>query len=127
MAQKFRATLIIVSAIHATTIMGGKPSLFKSWTITAALPRQQVPGITQAKGEAAGRNLSPNAAEMTGAATNAAITTIGNMRAAVTSTALLASRNFSSLSSMAESLGNRSDPMTTGNIMVFSASTWLIE
>src|SRR5882724_8460501 len=127
MAQKFRAMLTIVSAIQATTIMGGNPSLFKSCTITVSNPRKYVPGINQTKGETAGRKSRPNAIVMMGAAAHAAITTAGNIRAAVTSTALFANCSFSSLAFSADSLGNKSNPTTTGNIVVFSARTWLIE
>src|SRR6266436_5767521 len=127
MAQKFTATLTIVSAIQAATMIGGKPSLFSSWTITVSIPKKYVPGISQAKGATAGKKLRPNAMEMIGPAANAAITTTGNISAAVTSTALFAKRTFSSFSFVAESLGNKSNPTTTGNIMVFSARTWLIE
>ncbi len=83
--------------------------------------------MSQTKGETAARNFRPNAIEMMGEAAHAAIKTAGSIRAAVTRTALLASRNFASFSFMADSLGNNSNPMTTGNSMVFSERTWLIE
>src|SRR6266403_5445144 len=127
MAQKFTATLTIVSTIHAPTMIRGKPSLFSSWTITVSIPKKYVPGISQAKGAAAGRKFRPNVIEMIGPAANAAITTTGNISTAVTNTALFANRTLSSFLFVAESLGNKSDPTTTGNIMVFSARTWLIE
>src|SRR5260370_12551139 len=121
MAQKFKATLTMVSAIQAATMIGGKPSLFSSWTITVSIPKKYVPGISQTKGATAGRTFRPNAMEIIGAAANAAITTTGNISAAVTSTALFASRTFSSFSFVADSFGHSSHPTTTGNIMVFSA------
>src|SRR6266481_510344 len=123
MAQKFTATLTMVSAIQAATMIGGKPSLFSSWTITVSIPKKYVPGISQAKGAAAGRKFRPNVMEMIGPAANAAITTTGNISTAVTNTALFANRALSAFSFAAESLGNRSDPSTTGNIIVFSART----
>src|SRR6266446_10855435 len=127
MAQKFTATFTMVSAIQAATIIGGKPSLFSSWTITVSIPKKYVPGISHTKGATAGRKFRPNAMEMIGAAANAAITTTGNISAAVTSMALFANRTLSSFSFVAESLGNSSSPTTTANIIVFSARTWLIE
>ena len=79
------------------------------------------------KGETAGRNFGPKAREMSGPAASAPIATTGNISAAVINTALFVSCSLSSLFAVADNLGNRSNPTMTGNIMVFSARTWLIE
>src|SRR5260370_16951529 len=115
MAQKFTATLTIVSAIQAPTMIGGKPSLFSSWTITVSIPKKYVPGISQAKGATAGRKFRPNAMEMMGPAANAAITTTGSISAAVTSTPFFANPTFSSLPFVTETLGTNTNPTTTGH------------
>ena len=95
--------------------------------MTVSSPRKNVPGMSQAKGTTAGRKVRPKAIEMRGPATSGAIDTAGSINAAVASTALFASRNFTCLSVIPDNLGNNRSPTTTGNIIVFSASTWLIE